>query len=222
MKIIGHRGAKGLEPENTLRSFRKALEHHADQLEFDLRVTRDSEVILNHNPDVRDPAGNRLLIREHTLAELQHHKPDLLTFKELLAAINPSVHLLVEIKPHEPLTAIIEILQDQLKGSRSANSLSIGSFDQSILRTMHAEFPDIEMVVNERWSAVRAQWRARQVGTKRLNMRSWWLWPGVLAGLHRNGYQVAPYIINDPRKARRWQKYLYGIITDFPDRFDRI
>ena len=221
MQIIGHRGAKGLEPENTLRSFRKALEHHADQLEFDLRVTRDREVVIHHDSEVKDPAGNRLSIKAHTLAELRNHKPDLCTFEELLAATDPAVHLLVEIKPYEPTRQITAILREQLKTWRTAKSFSIGSFDQAILRTMHAEFPDIEMVVIERWSAVRAQWRAHQVGTKRLSMRSWWLWPGVLAGLHRAGYQVTPYTMNDPRKAHRWQKYLYGVITDFPDRFEQ-
>ncbi|HSX15371.1 MAG TPA: glycerophosphodiester phosphodiesterase [Candidatus Saccharimonadales bacterium] len=221
MKIIGHRGAKGLEPENTLRSFKKALEHHVDQLELDLRATRDGVVVVHHDPEVRDPAGNRLTIKAHTLAQLRDHKSDLLTFEELLAAVKPSVHLLVEIKPREPTGQIIAILREQLEHRRSAASLSIGSFDQGILRTMHAAFPDVEMVVIERWSAVRAQWRARQVSTKRLNMRSWWLWSGVLLGLHRGGYQVVPYTMNDPAKARRWQRYLYGVITDRPDLFER-
>lgn len=221
MQIIGHRGAKGLEPENTLRSFLKALDHHVDQLEFDLRVTRDNEVVIHHDPDVVDPAGNRLSIKAHTLAELRSHKPDLCTFEELLAAVDPAVHLLVEIKPHEPTRHIIAIIRKQRKTWRAAKSFSIGSFDQAILRTMHAEFPDIEMVVIERWSAVRAQWRAHQVGTKRLSMNERWLWSGVLAGLYHGGYLITPYTLNDPRKARRWQKYLYGVITDFPDRFER-
>jgi glycerophosphoryl diester phosphodiesterase len=221
MKIIGHRGAKGLEPENTLRSFQKALEHHVDQLEFDLRVTRDGVVILHHDPYLLDLAGNRLGLADHPYAQLLLHKPDLLTFQELLDEVDPSAHLLIEIKPHEPLQQITTRLQDELSsGRRSAATLSIGSFDQSILRAMHAVFPEVEMVVIERWSGVRGAWRARQVGTKRLNMRSWWLWSGFLRSMHAKGYQIAPYTLNDPTKARKWQKYLYGVITDFPDLFD--
>lgn len=221
LQIIGHRGARGLAAENTLRSFQKALEHHADQLELDLRVTRDGAVVVNHNPAIHDPAGNRLGIGTHSLAELRTHKPDLLTFEELLAAIPSDVHLLVEIKPREPTPPIIAILEAQLTGQRAAASLSIGSRDQSILRRMHAAFPEVEMVVIERWSAVRAQWRARQLDTKRLTMRSWWLWPGLLSAIHRAGYQLSPYTMNNPRKVRRWQKYLYGVVTDRPDLFDK-
>jgi len=221
MQIIGHRGAKGLAPENTLASFRSALQHHADQLEFDLRVTADGIVIVNHNPFITDAAGNRLVIARHHLDELRQHKADLLTFEELLAAIGHEVHLLVEIKPHEPTARIIELLQGELRAGRPADSISIGSFDQAILRAMHAAFPELEMVVIERWSGVRAHFRARQVGTRRLNMRSWWLWRGFLRAMHRRGYQISPYTMNDPAKVGRWRPYLYGVITDYPDRFER-
>jgi glycerophosphoryl diester phosphodiesterase len=221
MKIIGHRGAKGLEPENTLRSFQKALAHHVDQLEFDVRVTRDDVVVLHHNPHLLDQAGNRLKLVEHTYPELLRHKSDLLTFEQLLDAIDPNVHLLVEIKPYEQLQQIITILQRELGERRKPQNLSIGSFDQSILRAMHRIFPELEMVVIERWSGVRGAWRARQVGTKRLNMRSWWLWSGFLRSMQRSGYQIAPYTINSPSLARKWQPYIYGVITDFPDLFDK-
>jgi glycerophosphoryl diester phosphodiesterase len=219
MKIIGHRGAKGLEPENTLASFKKALEHRADELEFDLRVTSDGVVVLNHNAYITDPADNKLSVVSHTFAELRKHKPDLLTLEALFAAMDSSVHLLIEVKPHVATMPIIKLIKHELAGGRPEGNLSIGSFDQSILRAMHRAFPGIEMVVIERWSGVRGSLRARQVGTKRLNMRSWWLWRGFLHSMHRHGYQIAAYTMNNPAKVRRWQPYLYGVITDYPNRF---
>jgi glycerophosphoryl diester phosphodiesterase len=41
VKIIGHRGARGLAPENTLAAFAKAIELEVDGVEFDVRVTKD-------------------------------------------------------------------------------------------------------------------------------------------------------------------------------------
>ncbi len=222
MQIIGHRGAKGLAPENTLASFKKALAHHADQLEFDLRLTRDDVVVVHHDPYLTDQSGVKLVLNTHTYAELQQHKSDLLTFDALLAALDPSVHLLVEIKPHEPTVAIIARIRQELDAGRLASTVSIGSFDQSILRAMHAAFPELEMVVIESWSGVRASIRARQVGTKRLSMRATWLWRGFLRGMHAKGYQISPYTMNDPKRARRWQPYVYGVITDYPDRFEHV
>jgi glycerophosphoryl diester phosphodiesterase len=40
--IIGHRGAAGIEPENTLRGFKRALEHQVHAVEFDVyRIDRE-------------------------------------------------------------------------------------------------------------------------------------------------------------------------------------
>jgi len=55
MKIIGHRGAKGLAPENTLASMQAALDNNVDAIEFDVRVTRDNVPVINHNPDIKPP-----------------------------------------------------------------------------------------------------------------------------------------------------------------------
>lgn len=220
MKIIGHRGAKGLAPENTLHAFEKAFEHHVDEIEFDLRVTKDDVVVMHHNPDLTDPAGNKLLLADHTFVELQNHKPDLLTFKAFLESTDYSTHLLIEIKPHEPTGQIVQLIRKELTSGRPMSSMSICSFDQAILRTIHRTLPDIELVVIERWSGVRAAWRAHQIGTKRLSMNAKWLWSGFLKTMHRRGYQISPYTVNDPLQAHKWRPYLYGIITDYPDRFE--
>ena len=49
MIIIGHRGAAGIAPENTIKSFKTALEHGVDWIEFDVRATKDGEVVLYHD-----------------------------------------------------------------------------------------------------------------------------------------------------------------------------
>ncbi len=61
--IQGHRGCRGLEPENTLPAFKKALELGVNTLELDLAVTKDSQLIVSHEPWFNyhvtlDPSGN--------------------------------------------------------------------------------------------------------------------------------------------------------------------
>ncbi len=221
MKIIGHRGAKGLAPENTLRAFEKALTHHVDEIELDVRVTKDGLTALVHDPYLKDPAGNKLEINKHSFAELQKHKPDLANLEAAILAINRSVPIVVELKPKVPTVQTVQILKRFLNDGWEPTDFRLASFDQKILRELHRELPDIQKIVNESWSGTRATWRARHVETKRLNMRSLWLWNGFLAPMQRRGWQIAPYTMNDPKKARKWQKYLYGVITDFPDRFER-
>src|SRR5688572_24541331 len=60
--VQGHRGARGLAPENTLPAFERALALGVDTLELDVGVTRDGVVVVGHdpslNPDiVRGPDG---------------------------------------------------------------------------------------------------------------------------------------------------------------------
>jgi glycerophosphoryl diester phosphodiesterase len=79
--LQGHRGARGLAPENTIASFERALQEGADTLELDVMLTADGVPVVSHdpmlNPDLtRDAAGRWLegpgpLIRALTLAQLQ-------------------------------------------------------------------------------------------------------------------------------------------------------
>lgn len=48
--LQGHRGARGLMPENTIPSFLKAIDHGVDTIEFDLVVTADNQILISHEP----------------------------------------------------------------------------------------------------------------------------------------------------------------------------
>jgi glycerophosphoryl diester phosphodiesterase len=83
LDVQGHRGARGLAPENTLQGFALALKLGVTTLEFDTGVTRDGVVVIHHdrrlNPDIaRGPDGKWVaargpLIRDLSYAELQRY-----------------------------------------------------------------------------------------------------------------------------------------------------
>lgn len=215
MKIIGHRGAKGLAPENSLLGLQKAFRHGADEAEFDVRVTQDHVPLLHHETAVVNSNGTRLAISEHTYQELRAHQPDLVTLETVFTEL-AAKPLLMEVKPHEPVEPIIRLL----KKPAARGQLAVCSFDQAILRQLRDEFPDLPLVVNERWSGLRATRRARQLGTKRISMNHKWLWWGFIRSLAGRGWQLSAYTLNDPAKAKRWRRHgLYAVITDYPDRF---
>ena len=75
--LQGHRGARGLMPENTLPAFQKALDLGVDTLECDMAITRDGVVVVHHdlhlNPDTtRGPDGQWLAARGPAIAELTY------------------------------------------------------------------------------------------------------------------------------------------------------
>lgn len=77
--VQGHRGARGLLPENTLPAFERAIELGVSTLELDLVLSSDDAVVVSHDPVIRSEVcrappslrGRTLRARELTLAELQ-------------------------------------------------------------------------------------------------------------------------------------------------------
>lgn len=220
MLIIGHRGAKGLAPENTIASLQAALDAGVDGIEFDVRVSRDNVAVLNHNSDIGVP-GFDLDIAKTNYNDLKKAKPTLITLDEALDFINNRVKIVIEIKLVRSVQPIVDCINKHLAQSWTTDTITISSFNMRTLKQIRGKLPQIELSVNEAWSGVRATHRARTLGTKRITMNQEWLWSGFISSLAKNGYILTAYTVNDPDKAKRWQKYnLYAVVTDYPDRFN--
>jgi glycerophosphoryl diester phosphodiesterase len=119
--VIGHRGACGELPENTLGSFERALEQGAVILETDVHRSRDGHVVLCHDPDVGRTTDGKGLVAELTLEELRRldagHRfsPDggasfptrgrgfrIPTLREAFDAF-PGARFNIEVKENDPL-----------------------------------------------------------------------------------------------------------------------
>lgn len=221
MKIIGHRGARALSPENTIASLEKAIEHGVDMVEVDVRVTKDGVAVLHHDPVVSDPDGGEIIIAQTTYAELLRHKPDLAALDHAIRAVQHRCPIMIELKPGVPAKQTVAIIRDRLSRGWRLNEFMLSSFDYGILQDVQRAMPKVTLVVIERWSGVRASLRAKRLGTKYITMNQKWLWRGFLKSMKRSGYKLFAYTINNPAKARAWRPYLYGVITDRPDAFEK-
>lgn len=100
MRIIGHRGAAGLELENTRASIKAGLKY-ADVIEIDVRLTADRHLVLMHDADTARVSEKNLVIAEHTLAQLQKLKlknsEQILTLDEALELVGRTP-IVIEIK----------------------------------------------------------------------------------------------------------------------------
>lgn len=71
MKIIGHRGARGTELENSLAAIQKALEFNIDAVEFDIHRTKDDVLVVMHDATTRRTGESAVRIADVSFAELQ-------------------------------------------------------------------------------------------------------------------------------------------------------
>ena len=127
--VVGHRGNCAHAPENTLESFRQAIALGVDALEFDVRISRDGQVVVFHDPTVMRTTGAAGEIATMTLDELRTldagttfsadggvtfpyrgRGVGISTLGEVLAATG-DVPLLIEVKVPEAAGAAREVIQ---------------------------------------------------------------------------------------------------------------
>lgn len=143
MIITGHRGALGTEPENTLRSFRRAVADGCDEIELDLRVSADGELVIMHDATVDRTTSGSGEVAALTLAELRaldaglgEHLP---TWAETVAAID--VRIQAEVKAE----AAVPLLAQSLKADPAlAARTLVTSFHPEILLAIRELFPEVE------------------------------------------------------------------------------
>ena len=102
MLKVGHRGARAYEPENTLRSFGKAIEFGVDAVELDVRRTKDDEIVVIHDANVGKTTNGEGLVNELTLGEVKQFVTEkgekIPTLEEALDFLDKKVKILVELK----------------------------------------------------------------------------------------------------------------------------
>src|SRR3954471_4610552 len=68
--VVGHRGAMGHAPENTMTSFEQAVDLGADMLEFDVRITKDGVPVIVHDANLDRTSNKSLYVAELAAKDL--------------------------------------------------------------------------------------------------------------------------------------------------------
>ncbi len=220
MKLVGHRGAKGLAPENTIRSIQKALEYGVDEVEIDVRVTSDNVPILYHNRSVSTNDGQRFKISNCKYEDLKKYKHDITTLDEAISTVHGKSKLCIEVKPRVNIAPIVKLIHSRLETDCNNSDLQLASFSFKILKDFKEKLPQVELVVIESWSGVRAGYRARYLNAEHISLNQRWLWSGYLKLASKHDGKIYAYTLNNPKKAKRLESSgLAGVITDYPDRY---
>ncbi len=115
MIVTSHRGAGFLEPENTLRAIRRAIELGADQVEIDVQLTRDGHLILMHDETVDRTTKGQGKISDLTLAEIRQldaGQGELVpTLEEALALTDGKITPQIELKGPATATAVVRAVE---------------------------------------------------------------------------------------------------------------
>jgi glycerophosphoryl diester phosphodiesterase len=128
---IGHRGARTYEIENTIESFGKAIELGANAIELDVRISKDSHLIVSHDDNLEKVYSKDVRVSEATLAELKQLTENrIATLDEAFSFIDRKVDkILVELKE----TGYEKDVLDLIRGDKLEDRVIIVSFHEEAL-----------------------------------------------------------------------------------------
>jgi glycerophosphoryl diester phosphodiesterase len=145
---FAHRGARLIEPENTLPAFRAALDQGASGLETDVWLSADGQVVCSHDPVVARGLRRRR-ISSATAEELATYGIPRIddVYRELGSAYECSV----DVKSAEAAVALIEVA----RAHDAVERLWVCSPDVALLRSLRKE-ERVKLVHSDRRTAIRA------------------------------------------------------------------
>lgn len=224
MLIIGHRGARGEQPENSIAALKAGVASGADILEIDVRVTRDGVPILTHDYLMYRMHHKIDLIARHSLAELEKKTAgtdhQLVTLEQALDECLGNIILVIDMKEYRAVTPVLLLLKKRLKRKRDWDLVMFSSFNPLILRKIRNRVPYASLALLHHrnplnFIAWQIPLRLTAVGFHRLHLSSFGLKVAQKLGLFSYVYTVnrlgAAKILED--------KGYDGIVTDFPTQF---
>ncbi|MCD1293811.1 glycerophosphodiester phosphodiesterase [Methanocella sp. CWC-04] len=132
-ETLGHRGAAGYEPENTIRSFRKAIEMGVDWIEFDLHMSKDGELIVIHDNTVDRTTNGSGHVSDMTLSDLKKldagKGETIPCLQEVIDLAKSRVKLDIEIKQE----GIEQKVVDAIKRNMIVDMCMVSSFNLNSL-----------------------------------------------------------------------------------------
>jgi glycerophosphoryl diester phosphodiesterase len=213
---VGHRGAKAYAPENTLASFQKAIEMGVDAVELDVRETRDGELVVMHDADIKRTTNGKGLVSDLSLEEIKSFSADdqkVPTFGEAMDFLNGKVKLLIELKE----TGYEEQVLSEVQKRGMDKKVVIISFREDAIKKIRDKNSTIEtgLIYSKHSNPIKAA----------LDLKANYLLPfyrfthtANVQKAHQKGLKVIVWNINTREEAAEYaKKGVDGIASDKPD-----
>lgn len=222
--LIGHRGARGLAPENTLRALEAGILAGAPWLEFDVQRHPSGELFLLHDLTLDRSTNGQGLPAELSWEALRALDAGLgerlPTLDEALDLIDQRAGVNIELKTWDgTAAAVASKLRERVAAGWPLEQLLVSSFHLPELFEFHQLAPEIP--VGALLCGVPLDWAAcaSELQASSLNLSSEFVDARLVADAKSRGLAVYVYTVNDPEEYRRLAALgVDGVFTDVPDR----
>ncbi len=219
-QIIGHRGAAALEPENTLRSFSRAVAEGVDGIEFDIQLL-DGQLLVLHDETLDRTSNGKGSAGAYSFSAL----------RELDFGYGQQIPLLKEAIESIPKTTLVNIeLKGKCTGTETAIALKdhserqfmVSSFRLAELQAFAAQqpiLPNVNLAYLRLELADGTVDEAHRVGASSISLADWSVNADVIDMAQRAGFKVYVYTVNELERVQSLKDMgAAGVFTDAPDR----
>jgi glycerophosphoryl diester phosphodiesterase len=220
---FGHRGARGHEPENTLRSVRKALELGADGIEVDVYVVEDRLIVI-HDDTLERTTNGAGRVAEKSFAYLRSldagQGERIPVLEEVFDTVNRRAVINVELKGPGTAAPVVRLIERYVgeRGWRHEDFL-VSAFDPAQIETAKRLLPEIPTGALIEKAPPDLAAFAERLGAWSLHPGTRCVTPELVADAHRRGLKVFVFTVNKPAEIAAMAALgADGVFTDYPDR----
>jgi len=222
MLIIGHRGAPHHAPENTLTSFKKAMDMNVAMIELDIGLCRSGELVVIHDERVDRTTNGQGLVARLTLKELKTLDAGggekIPTLAEAMDLMNGRIRLNIELKGRNTADALDRFLTGYLPGSGwKTEDLLVSSFDLMELSRFKALRPTVTLGAIHGGVPLNASDFAWPLAPRSLHYNLDFIREELVTHAHQNGYLVYVFTVDHEEDRERMRALgVDGIFSNDP------
>ena len=215
---IGHRGAKGYAPENTLLSFEKAIDLRVDGIELDVHLSADEALVVSHDETIDRTTNGKGFVINFTSSQLKEFK--IPTLIEVLDLVKHKCFINIELKGIGSAKFVNELVTHYILDKKwSYTGFLISSFDWKMLKEIRLLNPKIRIGVLTEHNIEEALAFAKNIKAFSINPQDELLSKENVFLMQENGFKVYPWTVNSKKDIQKIKSFnVNGIISDFPDR----
>lgn len=214
---IAHRGASAYEPENTLRSFERAIELKSDMIEFDARQSLDGHLVVLHDETVDRTTNGTGLVSLKTLSELKEldagQGEQIPTVKEVIERVRGRAKFVLELKQD----GVEDKVASFLKEEDLLDDLFVISFKPKRLRMIKKLEPKVKtgLII---FASLNPIGLAKSCGADFVAPFRWFITKPLVERARQNGLYTFTWTVDETLKAESLRdKGVSGIVTNKPD-----
>ncbi len=222
-RLIGHRGVRVGEPENSLAAFRRALDAGLDGIEFDVQRSRDGALVIFHDFELRGRAVAAL-----SRAEIESNDPNIPTLESLfnLAHDYPGTLLNLEIKARGWRTGGLErTVVRSVRNSKLKDRVLVSSFSPLSLARVRLRAPGLRtalLFAPDLPRFLRSGWLAGWLHVDALHPHYSQVTRDLVTRAHARHLAVNVWTVNEAAEvARLLALRVDGVMADDPTRLKR-